>query len=228
MAEVNPDAIRKLVVDLGDGSYAVRFFRAGVAEYVRVDADLYVGGANSTIPVYAKPGQQNSIWVPIVEKAYAFWRRQQGSYASINGGNGGPQDVWVDLGLPDETHVKPEPVPAAQVVTWFANGSPAGVVALSVNLAAVDWLNEIKAELEAGKAVIVGSVGGVSDSTGITTSPDNYRRSAHIYMVDSVQTDAAGNPTSITLRDPYGEYRTLTDMTRIYFCLSGFRSETVI
>src|SRR5262245_17926918 len=40
-AKMNPEFVRKMVVDLGDGTYAVRFFRHGQPQYVRVDADLY-------------------------------------------------------------------------------------------------------------------------------------------------------------------------------------------
>ena len=87
IADANPEFIRKMVVDLGDGTYAVRFYRNGQPEYVRVDADLYWDPVSGK-PIYAKLGRQESIWVPIVEKAYAFWRYQQGSYESISGGDG--------------------------------------------------------------------------------------------------------------------------------------------
>ncbi len=38
-------------------------------------------------------------------------------------------------------------------------------------------------------------------------------------MVDHVETAADGTPTALVLRDPYGSYPRLTDLTRIYFCI---------
>ena len=81
-AKANPDRIRQSVVDLGDGTYAVQFFRGGVASFVRVDSDLprfsfgmaYAGLANGTK------------WGAIMEKAYAYFRKGDGQYASIASG----------------------------------------------------------------------------------------------------------------------------------------------
>ena len=235
MAKVNPESVRKMVVDLGDGTYAVRFFRFGVAEYVRVDADFYTQTPGGMVLTYAKLGQEGSIWVPIVEKAYAFWRKMQGTYASIAGGNGGFQGVAEDVGMAAIAIVKGEPVTSQQVVDWFNNGSPAGTTAQKVKTAAVDWLKAVKSQLAAGKAVIIGAKAGISNNTDLSlddpetdANEGTYRRGQHVYMVDSVTSDANGNPISITLRDPYGSYRTITDMTRIYFCLGAGTAETVV
>ena len=37
----------------------------------------------------------------------------------------------------------------------------------------------------------------------------------------AIHYDASGNPTGVVLRDPYGQFRTITDFTRIYFCIGG-------
>src|SRR5262249_32498128 len=40
LAMWQPDRLRELGVDLGDGTYAVEMFKNGVPQYVRVDGDL--------------------------------------------------------------------------------------------------------------------------------------------------------------------------------------------
>ena len=77
-------------VDLGDGTYAIRFQRSGVTSYVRVDGDL----ANS---YYAHPGASGNLWGALYEKAYAFYRSGVSTYASLNWGN--PSSTFTDLGF---------------------------------------------------------------------------------------------------------------------------------
>jgi hypothetical protein len=83
IADVSPDTIRNMVVGLGDGSFAVRIEDSGSEVYVRVDADLPTSYGSLT---YAELGQQDSIWVPILEKAWAFYRADDSDYASLAGG----------------------------------------------------------------------------------------------------------------------------------------------
>jgi len=87
VAKLNPWRIRQAVVDLGAGTYCVRFMNGTTSAYVRVDGDLPVndwGGLG-----YADFGKQGSLWVAIVEKAYADFRTTAGAYASLNSG-------WMD------------------------------------------------------------------------------------------------------------------------------------
>ena len=86
-ANTTPDAIRTMVVDLGDGTYGVRFKTAnGTNTFYRVDNDLAVFNPSSTTPAYAALGVGGSMWVAIIEKAYAFARFGEGSYDSLNSG----------------------------------------------------------------------------------------------------------------------------------------------
>lgn len=86
-AKVSPDLIRGMIVDFGDGTYGVRFNNVGgEKKFYRVDNDLAVFNANSTTPAYAALGSGGSMWVAIAEKAWAYARHAQGSYASISGG----------------------------------------------------------------------------------------------------------------------------------------------
>jgi Ca2+-binding RTX toxin-like protein len=92
-ANIDPAAIRQRVVELGDGTYAVRFVRGSTTEYYRVDADLPTDGTN---PVFARLGN-GVLWGAIMEKAYAFFRYSNGQYAAIAEGVAGV--AYNDLGF---------------------------------------------------------------------------------------------------------------------------------
>ena len=97
LAKVDPTVLTRRIADLGDGTYAVHFERSGGHYFVRVDGELPVDGSGQ--PVYAALGRGGSVWAPVVEKAWAFFRRSQGTYASINIGR--PSEVYRALGLGD-------------------------------------------------------------------------------------------------------------------------------
>jgi hypothetical protein len=85
-AKTNPDKIRQSVVDLGDGTFAVQLFKNGSPTYIRVDADLptTINGL-----CYARLGAGSAMWVAVMEKAYAFFRRLDGQYSCLAGGTAG-------------------------------------------------------------------------------------------------------------------------------------------
>jgi hypothetical protein len=85
IANIDPTMIRERVVDLGDGTYCVQFEKHGNSVFVRVDAQLAQLGGSDFLP-YAQLGAQDSLWVAIMEKAYAFFRSGAGTYDSIEGG----------------------------------------------------------------------------------------------------------------------------------------------
>jgi hypothetical protein len=95
VAKVKPQVIRQTIADLGDGTYAVQFSVGTAKVFVRVDADLPVDSSKRL--AYAQLGQQSSVWVAIMEKAYAFFREGDANYGSIEGGFMG--DVYEELGL---------------------------------------------------------------------------------------------------------------------------------
>jgi len=84
-AKADPLRIRDTVVDLGDGSYAVQFWNNGQPQFYRVDGNLPTWHG-STVPYYANFGAEGSIWVPIIEKAFTYFRSGANSYQSIWGG----------------------------------------------------------------------------------------------------------------------------------------------
>jgi len=85
LAQADPNIISQAITDLGDGTFAVRFYNnAGQPQYVRVDADLPVVGGRTL--AYADLGAGDDLWVPLMEKAYAYYRTGANTYASIGGG----------------------------------------------------------------------------------------------------------------------------------------------
>jgi hypothetical protein len=85
LADTDGGLVRQMIAPLGDGTFVVQFYRSGQAYYVRLDADLPALGANS--PAYARLGPDGELWAPLMEKAYAYFRRGQNSYASLDYGN---------------------------------------------------------------------------------------------------------------------------------------------
>jgi hypothetical protein len=111
----------------------VQFVKGGSKVYVRVDADLPTYGGGST-PAYAKFGAQGSMWVAVMEKAYAYVRKPEVSYLSLDSG-------WMSeansiLGLSNRS-------------TYYPSS-------------AATLLQSITADLAAGKAVTY-AVGDVTD-----------------------------------------------------------------
>jgi hypothetical protein len=129
MATTNPQSIRQAVVELGDGTYAVQFARAdGSKAFVRVDADLPMSGWDELL--YAGQGKQGSLWVAIMEKAYAcFAAGRDGdslaNYADLDGG--WMSEAFADLGYENDE-------------IWDVSGAD-------------DLFDQIAGELSAGKAV---------------------------------------------------------------------------
>lgn len=131
IARVADNRIHQAVVDLGDGTYAMRFYKDGAETYYRVDGDLLANGAGN--PTYAGLGTADSVWVPIMEKVFTFARGNAGTFQSIHGGGGA------------------EPFNALNMSSYgvaFGSGGTA-----SQN--AAETLQNIKAELDNNRAVVV-------------------------------------------------------------------------
>jgi hypothetical protein len=84
IADTTPAAIRQAITPLGDGTFVVRFYRSNVAVYVRIDGDLPVTSRGAL--AYAQMSPTGESWVPLMEKAYAFFRTGANSYGSLEGG----------------------------------------------------------------------------------------------------------------------------------------------
>jgi hypothetical protein len=70
-----PKVIEDMFIDNGDGTYTVRFFKEGKADYLTVDRFLPTYRDSDSLP-FAKVGgnynnSANELWVALAEKAYA-------------------------------------------------------------------------------------------------------------------------------------------------------------
>ncbi|MCB9778679.1 MAG: hypothetical protein H6742_08970 [Alphaproteobacteria bacterium] len=92
VARANPQAIKDIVKDNGDGTFDITlyirtsYYGRPRPETITVDARLPVKGQDS--PLYAKQGDQeggqDELWVALIEKAVA---QKKASYELISGGN---------------------------------------------------------------------------------------------------------------------------------------------
>jgi Calpain family cysteine protease/Bacterial pre-peptidase C-terminal domain len=96
-ASDRPSAIQNMFTDNGDGTFTVRLFNRGVADYVTVDRYLPTSANGNAIYAGWNGGSysesNNELWVALAEKAYAQinqsgWIGQDNtnSYAGIEGG----------------------------------------------------------------------------------------------------------------------------------------------
>ena len=126
VARTDPSRIRQSALDMGDGTYLVQIAKPTGNVFVHVDGQLPVrGGA----PGYAGLGAQGSIWVAIMEKAYATYEGPTSGYASLNGG-------WMDQ---------------SYASLGAASSSYLG------GAGATDMMNRIAQELTAGESVTYGT-----------------------------------------------------------------------
>jgi hypothetical protein len=77
-ARVSQNAIRQLVVDLGDGTFAVHLND----KFFRVDSEFATKVDEPDRLKYAKRGAEGSLWVAVVEEAFALLRNND--YANLS------------------------------------------------------------------------------------------------------------------------------------------------
>jgi hypothetical protein len=174
-AKTDPLTIRKSVVDLGDGTYAVQFWKNGQRSFYRVDADLPVYQGTSS-PYYAQLGAEGSMWVPIMEKAFTYFRSGANSYQSIWGGG---DDEFRALNGQLETSV---------------TGANASAL-----------LSNIQAQLNANKVVIAGTPN-VDPTNGCPCVENHMYTVDHVNFqtMNVPLLGQITVPVSITLRNPWG------------------------
>ncbi len=197
LAKSHPQHIRDMVTELGDGTFVVQFLnQEGNRVFVRVDGDLYRIGS----VLYADRGTGNSMWVAIIEKAWAIHRYGYATYDSISGGNGAQNDDRTDTSL--------------------ALGIEDVRVTQQIASTPQSFANVIKLFLDQGRGVVFGGRSFINDNMPLI--PVNYRRSEHILMVHSVETNAAGNVTKIRYYDLYGgPLQEMTNLDVFFFGCGG-------
>lgn len=133
-----------------------------------------MASSSSTAPIYAGLGNGDSMWVSIVEKAYAHYRTGANSYASIENG-------W------------------AVEVNRAIGTTAAGDRAISSYSSAAALGTEIYNRWNNYEAVTIGFVGEKKAGVG-----GAQLIMGHMYTVISVSRNSAGTVTRITLRNPWG------------------------
>jgi hypothetical protein len=123
LAGTTPSAITSSVVDMGDGTYTVQFFSSGSPQYYRVSNQFASIGQGLSQLYYASYGAANTVWAPVMEKAFAYYRRGENTYASINGGSFG--EVYDALGIQSNTF-NPASYTDAQLFTALSGKLGAG------------------------------------------------------------------------------------------------------
>ena len=97
IADSSQAAIKNMIIDNGDGTWTVRFYSNGTADYVTVNSQLPVDSKGNLIfDGYgtSPTSKSNVLWLELLEKAYAQWNEtgkagrspSANSYASIAGG----------------------------------------------------------------------------------------------------------------------------------------------
>ena len=197
LAKTHPQHVRDMVTELGDGTFVVQFLNQERQRvFVRVDGDLYGNGSI----LYAERGTGSSLWVAIIEKAWAIHRYGYATYDSINGGNGVLNDDRTDnataLGIED-IKINQTLAPTPQI-----------------------FANMIKGFLDGGRGVVFGGRSFINDNMSLTS--ENYRSGEHILMVHSVETDSSGNVNKVRYYDLYGgPLKEMTNMNVLFFGSSG-------
>jgi hypothetical protein len=156
LADTDPGLIRQMITSLGDGTFAVRFYRGGQAVYVRVDADLPVYSGMS--PAYARLSPSGETWVALAEKAYAEFRCSDNNYASLNGG-------WMGAVYSDVTNTTPND-PMMGSANWAAQFISTQLAAGHAVTAAT--IGSPGSPLYGGHAYMVKSVETASGETFVT------------------------------------------------------------
>jgi hypothetical protein len=154
VARQSPSEIQNMFIDNGDGTFTVRLFNNGTADYVTVDRYLptydwgnFVYANDSSGMAYNNVN--NELWVALAEKAYAQanesgWLGQEtaaNSYASISGGwpfhamkqitnrnttHSGMTSNFLGIRLSDDVDEMWSAFASGKMVVLNTNGSPAG------------------------------------------------------------------------------------------------------
>jgi hypothetical protein len=96
IADSSQAAVKNMFISNGDGTWTVRFYYNGKADYVTVNGKLPVSGKYLIFDGYGSnySNAGNALWLPLLEKAYAQWNEtgktlrdnRANSYAGIEGG----------------------------------------------------------------------------------------------------------------------------------------------
>ncbi|WP_421657326.1 pre-peptidase C-terminal domain-containing protein [Leptothermofonsia sp. ETS-13] len=137
----SPDSIQNMFVDNGDGTYTIRFFNNGVADYITVDRYLPTTALGTFAyagfdTFYNSPG--NELWVALIEKAYAQiselgWLGQD-NINSYQGIAVGSETIALNQ-ITNRNTTGPKPINFAELVNAFSAGQMVFVDSNPTNVA---------------------------------------------------------------------------------------------
>jgi hypothetical protein len=192
-AAQDPSLITSMITDNGNGSYGVRFFVNGAAEYVTVSNDLADGGTAFN--------RATDIWASLVEQAYA--QVQASGVITGNSFNyGNSFSTIANGGYPE--YALEEITGSSTITDFYGNGSSwtqyvyddtLSFQSAASGLTTSSVLAVLVADLAAGDDVVVASRTYAYDSSGYTTLVADHAMS--IYGYDS----ATGR---LEIRNPWG------------------------
>lgn len=179
VARQNPNVIRANVVDFGDGTYGVHLG----TNFYRVDNLLPVARNGDQRLVYTALGEGGSVWVSVIEKAFAAYRTGANSYFSIDGGF--TTELLQAFRL---TNVEAD--------SFHAPHPFGGTIFTSAT------------ELGDAIAQALSPTGdpthGKAPTIGIQNASTSMLLDSHQYIVVGVQTDGFGQVANVVLRNPWG------------------------
>lgn len=178
-----------MVADAGDGTYLVKLGD----HFYRVDADLPTWSGAGDLR-NAGLGVQDSMWVGVVEKAYAHFRTDGAnhSYWSLDSGN--PADAARAFGLTDvgqQSYGVIDTVDGLGVVT-----------STDVRFSSAELGDEIRTRFNLIGNVTICTDGALPNGTTLSAN--------HCWAVTGFDTDAEGNVTTVRLRNPWGSNLTVS------------------
>jgi hypothetical protein len=182
VVEKDPNLIRANVVNFGDNTFGVHL----EGQFYRVDNDMPVQREGNVTPGYAGFGAESSLWVAVVEKAFAHHHTGADSYASLDG-TGGPTaagrttDTFTAFGSAVTTSTP------LNGMGGFANADALG--------------DAIKTAVDAGLfvTITIQNVGGANAGAVGGQLVNNQA-----YAVLSYTPNTLGDVASVTLQDPRG------------------------
>jgi hypothetical protein len=178
----DPSAIENMITNNGNGTYGVRFFVNGQADYVTVNEQLPVMGggyrwANGSTSEFANSTVDN--WVALVEKAYAQLNAQTNaphgmslnsasdSYAGINAGSGSALTLITDQ-----------------------SEAPISLSARESSSALAQVLSSVTSSFKSGEEVLMSTPGASSGNLV----------GSHMYMVTAINASSG----ALTIQNPWG------------------------
>jgi hypothetical protein len=165
----------------GNGTYGVRFYVNGKADYVTVNSSLADGGS-----IFNNGG--SDIWASLAEKAYA--QLQAGGVVTGNSINYG--NSWSTIGNGGAPEMALEEITGASAITDFVGASGGswskvvynssfGVTGYTTGNSTSSVLSILAGDLAAGDDVILSSYTNAKDASGKTTLVADHAMSVYGY-----------------------------------------------